>query len=148
MALILVFLSANLFLSGVDSKIASNLKFATQALEVADAGLQHALTVITPGMDFDDELACGRPPCYLKDADGSDILDKSFVSGFSYSVTVENDPPDTVSSGSATNDTNNIVVLTSTAEGPNGTKRVVRAYVKGIAGGGSLLPAQLLLPRK
>ncbi len=48
MALVMLFLGASLLLSRVDTKITSNFKLGTQALEVADAGLMHALKVLEP----------------------------------------------------------------------------------------------------
>ncbi len=125
MTIFLFFLSASLYLTRVDTKITSNLKFATQALGVADAGLQHALALIDPGYDFNNELVCnppGSPPCIL-------VPSSSFPSGsaFSYTVTVRNDPLD---GGGATNDTDKTVILASTAQGPAGTLKTVEAYVK------------------
>ena len=125
MAIILLLLSASLFLSGVDTKISGNLKLATQALQVADAGLQHALAAIPVDLDFDSQLSCGTPPCTLVSNTTSPPN-----SGFSYTISVENDSPDINNGGTPTDDTNNLVILTSTANGPNNTKRVVQAYVK------------------
>ncbi len=124
MTIVMLFLGASLFLSRVDTKITSNFKLGTQALEVADAGLQHGLTLLQRGTDFDGDLNCGTPPCNLLSATpfpaGSD---------FTYTVTVENDSPDINNGGSPTNDTDSLVVLVSTANGPNGVKRQVQAYV-------------------
>ena len=125
MTIFLFFLSASLYLTRVDTKITSNLKLATQALEVADAGLQHALALIDTGYNFNNELNCnppGSPPCTL-------VPSSSFPSGsvFSYTVTAENDSNDT---GGATIDTNETILLTSTADGPVGTVKTVQAYVK------------------
>ncbi len=125
MTIILFFLSASVYLTRVDTKITSNLKLATQALEVADAGLQHALALIDTGYNFNNELNCnppGSPPCTL-------VPSSSFPSGsvFSYTVTARNDPVD---AGGATNDTNETILLTSTADGPAGTVKTVQAYVK------------------
>jgi len=111
MAIVMLFLGASMLLSRVDTKITSNFKLGTQALEVADAGLQHALAEIPKGYDFN--LICGEenpPPCDL-------LSDISFPSapGFSYTVTVESNSPE--------------LVLVSTANGPNDTKRQVQAYV-------------------
>jgi len=123
MTIVMIFISASLFLRRVDTKITSNLKVETQSLQVADAGLQHALAVIDKGFDFDNIL-CGTPPCTL-------ISNTTFPpsSDFSYTVTVENNSTDINNGGSATNDTDNLVVLVSTANGPNDSKRQVQAYV-------------------
>jgi len=127
MAFFLLFVTGGLIFSQLDLKKNSNLKLATQALEVADAGLQHALANIENpfGWNFNAQLNCVSPPCTI-------IPQTSFPSGsaFSYTVTAQNDPPDTISPGSPTNDTNNIIVLNSTAYGPSNTKKEVQAYVK------------------
>ncbi len=124
MALVMLFLGASLLLSRVDTKITSNFKLGTQALEVADAGLLHALKVLEPqkGWDFNDSFTCQTPPCDV-------VSNSSFPSapGFTYSVTVEDDPNDP--DQSVVLDGNNLVVLVSTANGPNDTKRQVQAYV-------------------
>ncbi len=124
MTIVMLFLGASLFLSRVDMKITSNFKLGTQALEVADAGLQHALTLLQKGTDFDGDLNCGTPPCNL-------LPSTTFPAGseFTYTVTVENDSVDINNGGSPTNDTDSLVVLVSTANGPNGAKRQVQAYV-------------------
>jgi hypothetical protein len=125
MANIMLFIGASLFLSRIDTKITSNFKTGIQALEVADAGLQHALSLIQIGYDFDNDLNCGTPPC--------DILSSTtFPSGsdFTYTVSVENDSADINNDGSPTDDTDSLVVLVSTANGPNNSKRQVQAYVK------------------
>ena len=122
MTIILFFLSASLYLTRVDTKITANLKMATQALEVADAGLQHALALIPVGSDFNGELACGTPPCTL-------VPNTSFPAGssFGYTVTAVNDPGD---GGGPTSDTNNIILLASTAGGPAGATKTIEAYVR------------------
>jgi len=124
MTIVMLFLGASLFLSRVDTKITSNFKLGTQALEVADAGLQHGLTLLQSGTDFDGDLNCGTPPCNLLSATTFPV-----GSDFTYTVTVENDSPDINNGGSPTDDTDSLVVLVSTANGPNGVKRQVQAYV-------------------
>ena len=125
MAIVMLFLGASLLLSRVDTKITSNFKLGTQALEVADAGLLHALKLLEPqnGWDFNDSFTCQTPPCDV-------ISNSSFPSapGFTYSVTVEDDPNDP--DQSVVLDGNNLVVLVSTANGPSDSKRQVQAYVK------------------
>jgi Tfp pilus assembly protein PilX len=125
MTVVMLFLGASLFLSRVDTKITSNFKLGTQALEVADAGLQHALSLIQIGYDFDNDLNCGTPPCNI-------LAPTTFPSGsdFTYTVSVENDSVDIGNGGSPTDDTDNLVVLVSTANGPSDSKRQVQAYVK------------------
>ncbi len=114
MTVVMLFMGASLFLSRVDTKITSNFKLGTQALEVADAGLQHAMSLIKMGFDFDNDLNCGTPPCNILSSTTFPLN-----SGFSYTVTVENDSD----GGSPTDDWNNIVVLVSTANGPSDSKR-------------------------
>ena len=124
MAVFLFFLSASMFLTRIDSKVTSNFKLAAQSLEVADAGLQHALALIATGYDFDGQLSCGTPPCEV-------VYNPSFPAGsnFSYRVTAENDVANDTT-GSATDDENNIILLTSKAEGPAATTKTVSAYVR------------------
>ena len=125
MAVIMLFIGGGLFLSRIDAKITSNFKLGIQSLEVADAGLLHALASEIPnGYEFDNIL-CGTPPCPL-------LSSITFPPGsdFTYTVTIENDPYDINNNGAtATDDINEIVVLISTASGPNDTKREVQAYV-------------------
>lgn len=125
MTVFLLFVTGGLFLAQINLKIASNHQLATQAVEVADAGLQHGLAVIPWAWDFDPLLNCSTPPCTLVSK-----TDFPSGSGFSYTVTAQNDLTDINNGGSPTNDTNNILVLNSTASGPNGTKKLVEAYVK------------------
>ncbi len=127
MAFFLLFVTGGLFFARLNLKIASNFKLATQAIEVADAGLQHAMTVIPWIWDFDTQLNCGTPPCPVKDAKNLPITNISFGSGFAYSVKARNDQPvDPL----ANDDTNNIILLTAEANGPSNTKKVVEAYVR------------------
>ncbi len=125
MAIFLFFLSASFYLTRVDTKITSNLKLGIQAIEVADAGLHHALVLIANGYDFDSELNCGTPPCPV-------VSNATFPagSGFSYTVMAQNDQDDISNGGSATDDRNDLLVLTSTANGPADTKREIQAYVR------------------
>ena len=122
MAFFLIFVTGGLIFSQLDLKKTSNVNFAAQALEVADAGLQHALAAIPWAWNFNDQLSGGAPP--------GTVVSQTFFppgSGFSYTVTAKNDPPD---AGGATNDTNNILILNSTASGPSGTKKEIQGYVK------------------
>lgn len=117
MAFFLLFVTGSLVFSQRELKKTSNHKLATQAVEMADGGLQHALALIPWVWDFDPLLNCGASPCT--------IVSSSYPSiGFNYTVTAKNDPPEAV----PIDDTNNTIVLTSTATGPNGTTKVVEAY--------------------
>ena len=124
MAMVMLFIGGSLFLSRIDTKISSNFKFGIQSLEVANAGLLHALTLIDSGYNFNSHLTCDTPPCNV-------LTSTTFPSGsdFAYSVTLENDPADISGGGTTSDDTNFVVVLLSTASGPNDTKREVQAYV-------------------
>jgi len=135
MAFFLLFVTGSLVFSQLELKKASNAKLVTQAVETADAGLQHALAVISSGWNFNTNLVtttCTTPPCPItyKNNTGSQIYisDWSFAPGFSYTVTAKNDNP--ADSGGATSDTNNIIILNSKASGPNGTTKEAQAYVK------------------
>ena len=128
MAIFLFFLSASFYLVRIDSKITANFKLGTQAIEVADAGLQHALALIATGYDFDGDLDCQPLPLPCKLASNVTFPPNS---GFSYTVTVENDLFDIINNGAtAMDDKNNLVVLTSTANGPSDTKSEIQAYVR------------------
>ncbi len=63
MAFFLLFVTGGLIFSQMELKKSSNLKLATQAVETADAGLQHALatTVIPWGWNFNGQLNCATP---------------------------------------------------------------------------------------
>ena len=120
-AFFLIFVAGGLFFAQLNLKMASNFKLATQAVEVADAGLQHGLAVIPWVWDFNGQLNCGTPPCPV-------VSQTSFpsVSGFTYTVTLKNDPAD----ASATVDSNSRILVTAQANGPNSTKKIVEAYVR------------------
>lgn len=126
MAFFLLFITGSLVFSQLELKKTSNTRLVTQALEIADAGLQHALAVIGLGYEFDAQLNCNTPPCTVI----SQTHFPSSDSGFSYSVTAKNDNADIQSGGSATNDTNRIIILNSVSTGPNGTTKEAQAYVK------------------
>jgi hypothetical protein len=120
MTIIIVFINAALFFARVNVKKTSNLKLSTQGLHVAEVGLHHALVVIPWGRDFNSQINCGSSPCVL-------VPNTSFptVPGFSYAVTAKNDPLDS----SPTIDTNNLIILSASAFGPDGAKNVIDAYV-------------------
>ncbi len=137
MALLLSLTSAGLMFSGLNLKASANLKGGTAALQAADAGIQHALALIPAGGDFDSFWAgtgLTNFPCKNSSGSTGTCNGTTFIptltgslSGYAYTVEVTNDT--TVGGETATNDTNKIVILTSTATGPNGSKRKVRAYI-------------------
>lgn len=122
MAFFLIFITGGLVFSRLELKKAGNFKLAVQTMQVADAGLQHALASIPWVWNFNAQLSCATPPCAL-------ASNSAFPAGseFSYTVTAQNDPADT---GGAASDTNNTVVLTSRSSGPVGSTRVVQGYVR------------------
>jgi Tfp pilus assembly protein PilX len=136
-AILLAVTGAGLFHSSLSLKATANLKGGTAALQAADAGIQHALAKIPAGGDFDSFWAgTGLTNFPCKNSSGSTgtcngttykpTLTGS-INNYTYTVVVENDV--TVSGELATNDTNKIVILTSTATGSTGSTRKVRAYI-------------------
>lgn len=128
--ILIILTGASLLFGQLDLKITSNNKLGTQALELADAGVQHALNIIPVEVDFTSLL-------------GTTLVNSasfSSLAGFSYTVTVENDPGD---SGGATKDTNGIAILKSTATGPANSRKVVKAYIRrSIPRGAIYIPGQ------
>lgn len=124
MALILSTTGAGLFFSGLNVKTSSNIKMGRGAMYSADAGIQHALATIQPGTDFNALLSGSISGFPL--ANGKATLTGS-LSGFTYSVVVENDT--SVAGETATVDNNRIVIITSTATDTNGSLSRVRGYV-------------------
>jgi hypothetical protein len=104
--LLLAITGATLSLSRLELKKTSNYKLGTQALEVADASVPHALSAIPPGINFPYNTETLVVPSTAS----------SSLPGFSYSVTALNTAGGTQA------------VLTSTALGPNGTKKVIVVY--------------------
>ena len=101
--------SSALLFSSLDLKLTGNRKLSDAAIQVADTGIHHALAVIPVGTTFS----------YTSE---TTILNSvSFGGGYSYTVKAINDP---ASSGG-----NSRAILTSTALGPNGTKKVIVAYI-------------------
>lgn len=106
-AVLLTLTGASLLFSGLDLKATSALKTGTIAFQVADAGIQHALAVIPAGTTFP----------YNSSTDVVPLTAHPAISGYSYSVTAVN------TAG------NSQAILTATATGPNGAKKVIVAYV-------------------
>ena len=113
-AVLLTLTGAGLLFSGLDLKITSAMKTGTIALQVADTGIQHALTVIPAGTTFpytDPPYTSTTPATVVPNTNHPTIA------GYSYSVTAVNTAVDTQA------------ILTSTAIGPNGSKKIIVAYV-------------------
>ncbi len=135
-----VLVLAFLTMGGMEPKIARNLSDSTQARYVADAGIEAAY----------DQMA-GAPltgPGSWSDTlvNGGVVLNTQTLPGLTalygtYTVTMRNDnlPNDNqisgqpVDAGGATNDTNNLVIVTATGTLPNGTTRQIQVVVRRIS---------------
>ena len=101
---------AGLQFAGLNLKSTSHLKTGTTTLHVADAAIQHALA----------EIPLGHVFTYTTE---TTLLNSvSFGDGYSYTVKAINDP---ASPGGDTR-----AILTATALGPNGARKVIVAYIK------------------
>lgn len=123
MTAFLLLVTGGLIFSQLELKKTANFKMGTQAIAAADAGVHHALALLPWVWNFNGQLNCVTPPCTV-------VSNASFGTGFSYTVTAQNDLADINNGGSPTNDTNNVIVLTSEATGSNGGRTVVEAYVQ------------------
>src|SRR5574341_1046212 len=128
MAVLLSITGASLLFSSLNIKTASNLKAGAGAIHAADAGIQHALALIPDGANF--TYGSGATLVPLRPFPTS-------MSGYSYVVTAKNNPSSSASTSTAT--------LTSVATGPNGSKRVVEAYI-GRSTGSWAPPGTIYLP--
>lgn len=145
-ALLLSITGAALLLGGLNLKASANLKTGSGAIHAADAGIQHALAVIPSGSEFDSFLAgtflgtflCASP-C---DGTNKPTLTGS-LSGYTYSVVAEDDADG--GTPVATDDTNKVIMLTSTANGPNSSVRKVKAYI-GRSGSSWAPPGAVYVP--
>ena len=113
MTLLLGLIGGALFFTRIDLAITSNLKTGTQALYIAEAGLNHAIMIIPPGGNFP------IPPSGLP-------LTGTFPPGSptSYTVTAAND-----SEPDPNVDTNQIIILTAAGTGKDSAFRTIRAYI-------------------
>lgn len=133
MAIFLSIMGASLLVSGINSRITSNLQTGTSAFHVADAGMQHALALVPYGTDFNALLAGSVDgfPC-LPSSPCNGTTKKPTVAytlgNYAYSVVVDNDT--NVAGETATYDANKIVNLTATATGPNGSVKKIAAAVQ------------------
>jgi len=114
MVILLSITGAALLFSGLNLKAASNLKTGSGAIHAADAGVQHALAIIPNGTNF------------TYSSSGTSVVPTTAfptpTSSYNYTVTATNNPPSTLPSTST-------AILTSTANGPNNSRRVIRAYI-------------------
>jgi Tfp pilus assembly protein PilX len=115
-------------LSSTDIKIGAGFRNSQQVFEVAQAGAERAREILrqananqTTGADptvFNSEL--------IHYAQGGVAVTSGTIGNYSYTVMLSNDTGD---AGGTTADSNNKVMLTSTATGPNNTKTVVEIGV-------------------
>ncbi len=132
MVILLSITGASLLFSRLNLKSASSYKTGGAVFQIADAGIQHARAVIPIAGDFDALLKgdvsafpCGTP---CNGSSNKPTLTGS-LAGSTYSVVVMDD--DDGGSGNAyIDDTNKIVVLVSTAKGPNNSQRSIVAYIQ------------------
>ena len=132
MVILLSITGASLLFSRLNLKSASSYKTGGAVFQIADAGIQHARAVIPIAGDFDALLKgdvsafpCGTP---CNGSSNKPTLTGS-LAGSTYSVVVMDD--DDGGSGNAyIDDTNKIVVLISTAKGPNNSQRSIVAYIQ------------------
>jgi hypothetical protein len=109
MVLLLSMTGASLLFSALNVRSANNLRISTTTLQTADAGIQHALTLVPSGGAFSYSSPTTLVSSY------------SLASGYVYTVTALND--------SASIGGNTRAILTSTAQGPGGSQKVLVAYV-------------------
>ena len=128
-AILLAITGGALLFSGLNLRTASNLNTGSGAMHAADYALHHAVAAIPWGLEFDTLLGgtVAAFPCASPcNGTGNKPTLTGSIGSYSYTVIAANDPAE---SASPTNDTNQIVVLTATATGPNGAKKKVDAYV-------------------
>ena len=112
--ILLTLTGASLLLSSLDLKATSTMKEGTIAFHVADTGIHHALALIPAGGTFSYSSTTELVPSTAHPS----------ITGVSYSVTAIN------TNGGAQ------AILTSTAQGLNGTRKVALAYISRGAGFG------------
>ncbi len=112
MVILLSITGAALLFSGLTLRTASNLKTGGGAIHAADAGVQHALSVIPSGTTFSYSTNPNAP---------SSVVSTTSFNGYTYTVTATND--------SASSGGNSRAILISAATGPNSSNRKVRAYI-------------------
>jgi hypothetical protein len=106
-AILFTFITATVILSSLDLKLTSNLKLSDAAIQVADSGVHHALAVIPAGTTFP----------YSAETEVVPWTNHPSLSRYSYLVTGINTAGGTQA------------ILTSEASGPNGTRKIIKAYV-------------------
>lgn len=112
MVILLSITGAALLFSGLNVRTASNLKTGGGAIHAADAGVQHALSVIPSGTTFSYSTNPNAP---------SSVVSATSFNGYTYTVTATND--------SASTGGNSRAILISAATGPNSSKRTIKAYI-------------------
>ena len=128
MVILLSITGGALLLSGLNLKTANNLKTGGGAIHAADAGIQHALSVIPSGSTFSYSTDVNSP---------TSVVTATSFNGYSYTVTATND--------SASPGGNTRAILISAATGPNNSVRKVRAYI-GRFGSSWVPPGTIYIP--
>lgn len=123
LAILLALTGGAVLLSGLNLKMTAGQRLGIKSLQVADAGLRHAVSGLPWGTSFD----YGSQTALLNNV--------SFGDGYAYTVTAINDPD------SAGGDSR--AILTAAGLGPSSSKRVVLAYVERGWGGS---PGAVYLP--
>jgi hypothetical protein len=115
-------------LSSTDIKIGAGFRNSQQAFEVAQAGVERAREILRQANG--NQTTGADPTLFNSELVHYDLGSVPVASGtsgvYSYTVMMSNDAGD---AGGNTADSNNKVLLTSTATGPNNTKAVVQIAV-------------------
>lgn len=143
--------------SNIEMRIADNERNYQRAFYVADAGIEHARSLLTSKLVENNtaNLATGSPLEWDFALDGSEgigaatgtdygsgailLNNISFgpLSGYTYTVTVWNngDPPPNGDGGGATDDADSVIMVQSDASGPNNAQVSIQVSLIGSASG-------------
>jgi hypothetical protein len=115
-------------LSSTDIKVGAGYRNSQQIFEVAQAGVERAREILRQANG--NETIGADPTVFNAEliyyAQGNVPVTSGTMGVFSYTVMLSNDPND---AGGTTADSNNKVILTSTATGPNNARAVVEIGV-------------------
>jgi hypothetical protein len=117
-----------LILSRTDIKVGGGFRNSQQAFQAAQAGIERGREVLRKANG--DQITGSDPTVFNSElihyAAGAIAVTSGTIGGYSYTVFLSNDEGD---AGGNVADSNNKVMLTSTATGPNNTKSVVEIAV-------------------